>query len=184
MKRVFLVHKWGGNYELDWFPWLKKNLENAQYEVVEVKIPDPENPVIKDWVTVLSNAVGAPDEDTYFVGHSIGCQTIVRYLETIDKKVGGAVFVAGWFNLANLEGEETEKIANPWINIPIDLEKVKNNLKHSRLIISDNDPYEYFDLNKEKFSELGSEILVLLNAGHIRMEDGYSKLPEALEFFV
>ena len=33
------------------------------------------------------------DENTYFVGHSIGCQAIMRYLESVDvKKIGGVLF--------------------------------------------------------------------------------------------
>jgi len=27
MKRVFIIHGWGGNPEEGWLPWLKKELE-------------------------------------------------------------------------------------------------------------------------------------------------------------
>lgn len=41
---------------------------------------------------------GHPDENTYFIGHSIGCQSIDRYLEILpsETKIGGVVYVAGW----------------------------------------------------------------------------------------
>ena len=62
-------------------------------------------------------------------------------------------------------------------------EKVKKNLFKSFLFISDNDPFNYFELNKEKFSELGSEIIVLPNAGHITEDDGFKELPILLDKF-
>ena len=166
----------------DWRPWLVRELEKKGYEVHSPEMPDMDTPVIKKWVNRLSELVGAPDEETYFVGHSIGCQAILRYLEKISAPVGGAVFVAGWFDLKNLEeeGEEIIATARPWIETPIDLQKVRSALPKSTLIISDNDPYDTFEMNKEKFAELGSKIIVLPNAGHITAEDGFTELPVAL----
>jgi len=183
MKRVFIIHCWSGGPNDDWRPWLKVELEKLGYQVYNLSMPDPHTPVIEKWVSYLEKEVGTPDEETIFVGHSIGCQTILRYLEIIDVKVAGAFFVAGWFDLANMEDEEVKEIARPWIENKIDLEKVKKNLFKSFLFISDNDPFNYFELNKEKFSELGSEIIVLPNAGHITEDDGFKELPILLDKF-
>lgn len=181
MKRVFIVHRWSGGPNDDWRPWLKKELEKLDYKVYVPEMPDTENPVIEKWVNHLKEIIVNPDSETYFVGHSIGCQAILRYLEKIDKGVGGVIFVSGWFNLENLEDEGVKQIAKPWTDTFIDLEKVKMVLPKSTLIISNNDPYDFFDYNKKKFSELGSKIIVLQNAGHITEDDGFTKLPEALE---
>jgi hypothetical protein len=149
-------------------------------------MPDPDVPIIEKWVDYLSEVIGAagPDKDTYFVGHSIGCQTILRYLDARHfeplETVGGAIFIAGWFNLENLEDDETKAIARPWMENPINSVKIKTVLPKSTLIISDNDPYDAFEENKQKFSELGSKIVELHNAGHIGAEDGFTKLPQAL----
>lgn len=144
-------------------------------------MPNSGEPKIETWVSKLSEVVGSLDEETYFVGHSIGCQTILRFLEKQNTKVGGAVFVAGWFDLENLEDEESREIARAWIQTPIDLEKIKQVLPKSVLIISDNDPYGAFEENKNKFAELGAEIVVMPNSGHLTAEDGFDKLPEVLE---
>ncbi|MEK7579292.1 MAG: alpha/beta hydrolase [Patescibacteria group bacterium] len=181
MKRIIVVHRWSGGPEDDWRPWLKKELETLGYEVVVPSMPDTEVPVIEKWVSHLASVVGTPDADTYFVGHSIGGQTILRYLETINTPVGGAIFVAGWFDLKNLEGDEVQEIANPWLTIPIDLEKAKQVLPKSTLLISDNDPYDAFETNKKKFEELGSKIVVVPDAGHFTEDDGFVELPEVVE---
>lgn len=167
----------------DWRPWLKSKLEKLGYEVLLPDMPDINTPIIKKWVNRLTEIVGVPDPDTYFIGHSIGCQAILRYLEKNNIAVGGALFVAGWFDLKNLEDKETEDIAEPWINTKIDFKKIKKVLPKSTLIISDNDPYGAFEENKKQFSDLGSEIVVLHNAGHITKEDGFVEAPVLLKEF-
>jgi len=147
-------------------------------------MPDADVPVIEKWVAHLKMLVGTPDADTYFVGHSIGNQAILRYLETVSHPVGGAVFVAGWFDLKNLEDEETEEIAQPWITVPIDLAKVARVLPHALLLISDNDPFDAYDENVAKFKEIGSEIVTLKNAGHITAASGFTELQEAYDAVV
>lgn len=179
MKKVFIVHRWGENSKSDWLPWLAEELREKGLEVFTPDMPNTDEPEINAWVSKLDEIVGTPDEETFFVGHSIGCQTILRYLEKQNIKVGGAVFVAGWFDLENINDER--EIARPWLETPIDLEKVKQVLPKSVLIISDNDPYGAFEENKNKFAELGAETVVMKDAGHITAEDGFDKLPEVLE---
>jgi len=182
MKRVFIIHGWSGSPHEHWLPWLSSELVKKGCEILVPEMPNPDNPVIEQWVAKLSSVVGSPDKDTYFVGHSIGCQAILRYLDLhleLTRVVGGAVFVAGWFNLENLE-DESKGIAHPWIEQPIHTTHIKAVLPKSSLIISDNDPYGAFEENKEKFEKLGSKILVLKNAGHICAEDGFTELPIAL----
>lgn len=183
MKRVVIVHQWMSGPAGDWRPWVKAELEKLGYEVLLPDMPNMGAPAIEQWVAHLTRVVGRPDSATYFIGHSIGCQAILRYLETVESPVAGAVFVAGWFYLENLEDEETEKIAKPWIETPINIEKIKMVLPKSTLIISDDDPFGAFEENKRKFAELGSKVIVLQKAGHITEEDGFSEMPILIEEF-
>lgn len=180
MKRVIFVHRWSGGPLDDWRPWLKNELEKRGCEVINPEMPDSDTPVIQKWVGKVKEVVGTPDVDTYFIGHSIGCQTILRYLETIHAPVGGAIFVAGWFDLKNLEDEEMAEIAKPWIETPIDISKIEKVLSKSILIISKDDPYDSYDTNVKKFTELMSRVVVLPHAGHITGEEE----PAILEQFL
>ncbi len=184
MKRIIIVHRWSGGPNDDWRPWLKAQLEKEGYEVLVPEMPDSDTPVIEKWVGKLATVIDVPDKNTYFVGHSIGCQAILRYLDAHRfepmKTVGGAVFVSGWFNLKNLEDDETRAIARPWIERPINPVKIKTVLPKSTLIISDNDPYDSFEENKQRFSEFGSKIVVLHGAGHITTDDGFVQTPIVL----
>ena len=181
-KRVFIVHGWGGDSQEGWFPWLKNKLEKLGYEVFVPEMPDTENPKIDAWVSHLSNIVEGADEQTYFVGHSIGCQTIMRYLEKLQPngKTGGCVFVAPWFTLMNFE-EGEEIIAKPWLETPIDFVKVRQHTGKFFAIFSDNDDVVPQD-NVGMFAQkLNAETIVEREKGHFSGGDGILELPSALQ---
>lgn len=190
MPRVIIVHGWASHPEGDWFPWLKRELEKRGFEVLTPKLPNPKNPRIKEWVQKIAEAAGVPDEKTFFVGHSLGCQAIVRYLETLPPgtKVGGAVFVGGCFKrLTGLEEEIKEDIGiaeteRHWLGTPIDFAKVKPHLPKSIAIFSDNDYYVPPDNQDDLRDKLGSEIIIEHDMGHFSgVLDGVFELPIALE---
>ncbi len=183
-KRVFIVHGWGGSPQEGWFPWLKAKLEQKGFEVHVPALPHPDEPTIADWVAALAQAVGTPDADTYFVGHSIGCQTILRYLAGVTAPVGGVVCVAGFFQLDNL-ADEDHRIARPWLDTPVDLPAIRRNCPRVTAIFSDDDPDVTLESSREAFSEkLGAHIIVEHAKGHFSGGDGVTELPSALQAVV
>ena len=183
MKRVFIIHGWGGFPEEAWFPWLKKQLEQKGVEVYTLKMPETDYPKINKWVDFLAQAVGQPDENTYLVGHSIGTQTIFRYLEKINTKIGGVLSVAGFYTLIpdSLEGSEEEEIVKPWLETAIDNDKVKQNAGKITAIFADNDQYVGLD-NVDLFkNRVDAKIVILKGKGHMGASEGFTEIPEILE---
>lgn len=164
MKKVFIIHGWDGYPEEGWFPWLKENLESHGFSVVVPQLPQPEEPRIQNWVSEVRKIVGIPNQDTYFIGHSMGCQTILRYLEELPDgiKIGGAIFVAGFLRkLTNLEDDKlVQDVVREWLSSPIDLKKVKSHLPKSVALFSDNDPYVPLENNEDFKEQLNSEIIM------------------------
>ena len=163
-----------------------KELKAQGFKVLVPQLPKPDEPRIKNWVQALKEVVGEPDEQTYFVGHSLGCQTIAHYLETLPEavKVGGAVFVAGFFKrLTNLEDDDVVRsVAEEWLKTPLNLKTAKLHLPRSIAIFSDDDPYVSLDNNKDEFAEvLGSKIIIEHGRGHFSGSTGTTELPVALE---
>ncbi|MBI2462634.1 MAG: serine hydrolase family protein [Candidatus Spechtbacteria bacterium] len=182
-KRVFIVHGWGGHPEEGWFPWLKHELEANGFEAIVPQLPDADNPRIYNWVPKLAEIVGVADENTYFVGHSMGCQTIARYLETLPEgvRVGGAVFVAGFFKrLSGLENDTNARVTERhWLETPVDFEKIASHLSKSIAIFSDDDPYVPLDNQNDFRDKLGSEIIIQHKMRHF--SDGLTRLPIVLQ---
>ena len=185
MQRVFIIHGWGGNPQEAWMPWLDRELTAAGFDVKRLPMPHPDEPTIRDWVQTLAHAVGMPDADTHFVGHSVGCQTIMRHLAQLpaSTKVGKLVLVAPWFGLVNLEPGEGP-IAQPWLETPIDTDRVRTIAREILAIFSDDDPVVPKD-NVEMYRERLSAHTVVLHAkGHLSEDSGVTELPEARDFLV
>jgi predicted alpha/beta hydrolase family esterase len=182
MKRAIIVHGWGGSPNREWFPWLRTELEKNGFQVEIPALPDTEHPHINTWVPALAAAAGTPDANTFFVGHSMGCQTIARYLESLPDSVvvGGVVFVGGYFDSLTLDENEEAEIWDEWRTASIDLSRVKARAPKSIAIFSDDDPFVPIENSKRFKSELGSEIIVEHGQGHFCGDD-YRELPRALE---
>ncbi len=187
MKKVYLIHGWSGSPNEPMHQWLISELEKAGFDVEAPEMPNPDEPIIADWVNKLNEVVGpSPDRDVIFIGHSIGCQTILRYLEQLKSfgPVGGVILIAPWFYLSDLETEEEKRIGKPWLESQIEPTKVWKQVPKGKLvaIFSDDDPVVPMDINKEKFENgFGAKIIIEKNKGHFTAEDGVSELPSVIE---
>ena len=181
MTRVFIVHGWGDKPGDHWMPWLKEQLELNGFSVAAPQMPHADAPVIGEWVPHLNRKVGESGEDAYYVGHSIGCQTILRHLEQLppDVTVRGAVLVAPWFVLANLSADE-EAIAGPWIDTPIDFARVRDSLPELTAYFSTDDPFVSLE-NQGLFEQrLGANTRLFEGRKHFGVESGMTTFPELL----
>ena len=182
-KRLFIVHGWMDAYEDQWFPWLKERAEALGFAVTIPRLPGIANPKVAAWVLTLSMAVGTADEDTYFVGHSMGAQTILRYLASLpdDDKVGGAVFVAGWIKVSGLKTDEERATAKQWEETAINYRDIRKHLTRSVAIFSDNDPFVPKENHDIFRTEIGSTVILEHAKGHFTTEDGVKEVPSIVK---
>lgn len=180
-KRVFVIHGWEGSPEGSWRPWLKKKLEEKGFEVIVPAMPDTMNPRMNKWLAHLRKIVGNPDKNCYFVGHSLGCITILRYLETLKEgqNVGGVVLIAGFGHDLEYEGYKGE--LSSFFQTPIDWKKIKKHCGKFIAIHSEDDPYVPIKHNTLFKEKLGAESIIMQNMKHFSGDDGINELPIALE---
>jgi uncharacterized protein len=198
MKRVFIIHGWEASPDSNWFPWLKNELEKNCFAVIVPAMPNSAQPKCAEWVDYLKKIVGEVDEDTFFVGHSLGPIAILRFLETLsaDEKAGGVIMVAGFSESLGIPEIES------FFQKPLDYEKIKRSVRNiptpsraaratppERGIItsgfvainSDDDPYVPMSQGKILEKELGAELIVMHNCGHLNAGTGFFELPIVLE---
>lgn len=181
-KRVVIVHQWGGSPETDWYAWLKNELEGRGYEVIVPAMPESNAPVIEKWVGALACAVGTLNGSDIFVGHSVGCQTILRYLESAQRKVAKVILVAPWLKLSSevLDDPDYADLAGPWLERSIDWAKVKTRAQEFVAFFSEDDPYVPIE-NAELFkNNLGARIIIEDGMKHYDGENGITKVPQVL----
>ncbi len=180
VKRVFIVPKWGGNPYSDWYQWLSSELVKKNIVVHALSMPNTEDPDMDEWIGSLKSQVDKPDTNTYLVGHSMGAQAILRYLEGLkgQEKIGGAVFVAGFITIKNeaMVGD-AKRVLTPWVEKKIDLQKARSHCEKCVSMFSGNDPYIPVSDSKIFEKELGSKVIVIPNAGHFTQANGgYNEL--------
>ncbi len=181
MKSVVIVHGWGDDSESGWIPWLASELRQKGIETIAPDMPNTETPKIGEWVPFLAGQIKNSGSDLFLVGHSIGCQAILRYLETLPEgsRIGGTVLVAGWTTLAGLSDGE-KAVAEPWENTPIDWQKVSARAGSFICIYSDNDPYVP-EANAQLLREkLNARLVLDSGQGHFSEENDVTQLPVAL----
>lgn len=167
-KNVYIIHRWDGAPDDDWYPWLKAELEAKDLQVTIPAMPNTETPTIEEWIPKLDELVNKPNENTLLIGHSVGCQTIIRYLEKLPEssQVGQVILVAPWINLVNLEGPDEEAVAAPWTNTPIDWNKAKSKCDNFVSFFSSDDPWVPVSEMDTFKDNLDSKTVLLENHGH------------------
>ena len=185
-KRVVIAHGWLAGPTYAWFPWLKQKLEERGFEVIIPELPDAKYPKLEKWLPALAEAVGVADGETYFVGHSMGCQAILRYMETlpVGVQVGGVVFVGGVYdNILGLrDGIPAREFYASWFSRPLDIPTIVSHMPKSVAIFSDNDKFVPLDNQNGYRDHLGSEIFIEHDKGHFtKLIDGVDEVPYVLE---
>jgi len=176
IKRAFIIHGWDGVPDDAWKPWLKEELEKESIKVIAPQLPGGQNPKLNEWLNVLSKEIGNPDKEDIFIGHSLGCMAICRYLEQlpINKKVGGCFFVSGF--ISSLGFKEIENFFVP----RCDLSKVSSHSSFFIAINSDNDPYVPLAKAEEIRQKLNARLIIEHSQGHINEDSGTKILPSLL----
>jgi len=188
-ERAFIIHGYLGYPGEAWLPWLKVMLENRGYQVWLPAMPHPDQPTIPEWIDFIRELVGKPDARTVMIAHSLGCQAVLHYLETLGENtqsVGKTVLVASRFPTGMLPEEagkkiEGDEILKPWLSARVDPKSVGIAAGKCTVILSDNDPYVPIDEAKASFQgTFAAEIIIEHGKGHFNEDDSITELPSAL----
>ena len=186
MQRVFIIHGWEGNPEKDWMPWAKEELTKKGYQVIVPDMPDSANPRVETWIQKIKEVVGTPQPTDILVGHSIGCQAILRYMETMPEgtRFGKIIFIAPWVTLTEeaTPSDEDKLLMKSWTEDPVDYAMIRGMAGVWTAVFSDDDPWVKYDDNYKIFEEeLGAKIILKTGLGHFSAEDGVGPIPFLLE---
>lgn len=177
--RAFILHGWGGDPTEGWLPWLKSELAKQGWAVQVPQMPDTDKPVLEKWLQTLRDLVGKPDENTYFVGHSLGCFTFLKFIEELEPgvRVGGGVMVAGF--AGNLKRDIP--ILQRYYESGLDWDNIKSHGGKYVAIASERDGYVHVQSLHEFGEKLGAKTIVNNDWQHFSGSEGIKELPDVLE---
>ncbi len=180
--RVFIFHCWGGDSRGCWRGWLADELRRKNVEVVAPEFPDTNNPKLGAWLAEARRTVPRfnPSEEWVLVGHSLGCPTILRLLESMKdggkegERVKAVVLVAGFAKDPGIAEIRS------FVDRPFNWEKIRKKAGRFVVINSDNDPYVPLAEGERVAKLLNAELVVEHGAGHINEGSGFTSYPALL----
>ena len=186
MANCFIIHGTMGCPDENWFFWaqteIAKVLNCEKYDVITPHFPyvvgNNEYQGYNLWKSILltyKNA-GLINQDTIFIGHSLGPVFIFRFLEETKTYVKAVISVSGknnnWLNIKSFDNFNFDFYCN-W-------KQLSNSVQYAKYryaIYGSNDPY-ISQLNCKKFaSAIQAEEIMIENGGHINAAAGYTKFP-------
>ncbi len=178
MVGVFIIHGAYGNPQENWFPWLKKELENLGCRVFVPEFPTPEGQSLENWRKVFERYKKFISEDSIVIGHSLGPVFILSVLEDIDRPIKAAFFVSGF---ASEIGNPDFDSINRTFYRHFDWRRIRKNCGKFEVFHSDNDPYVPMEKAEELAGKLGTDLTIVKNAGHFNEKSGYRRFELLLE---
>ncbi|MFA5052116.1 MAG: alpha/beta fold hydrolase, partial [Patescibacteria group bacterium] len=186
-----VVHGIGGHKRENWFPWLKMETAKFGWETIVPTMPGEGHPTLELWNAFLHQYDQKIHESSVLVGHSLGCASILYYLQESGKKVDTVIFVAPTNPLQDWAKLKKEYPDYDWGSVEemnqtqnFNWKKIRTQVKHFIVVHSDNDPYipvgsmVYY---KEKLPEV--EINLIHGKYHFSEAKGIKSIPEILPFF-
>lgn len=169
--RILVVPRWAGSPTSDFYPWLIEALQarfGRRLEVRALAMPEPGTPRIDTWPPAIVAEAGADRgalRRTLLVGHSVGCQAVLRALAAMpeDVTVAGALLVAAWFRV-----DRPWETILPWMNEDFDLGRARAKTPWLDVLVSDDDPFTAdFERTAADFrARAGADVVVVPGAKH------------------
>ena len=173
MKKVLILHGWGGSDEPHWQWWLKGQLLEKGYEVSFPSFPNRDFPKFDEWMNTLEKEYNSFQPDIV-VCHSLANILWFHFAQNNTlRELDKLMLVAPVRKTCNI------KELKSFFPYPI---PKKLNAKEIIMVGSTNDPYLSTEEAIGLQSDLNIGLKILDNAGHINAESGFGELSCAFDW--
>jgi uncharacterized protein len=170
---VVILHGWQGSPPEHWQSWLAERLA-GEHEVRYPALPNPDEPVVAEWIASLEETVAGLPADGYdLVGHSLGALLWLHRVARgpVEPRPARVLLVA----------PPTPHLTVPelaaWSPVPLDAEAVRRAAGGTILVCGDDDPYCPEGAALAYGRPLKLPTTVLPGGGHVNVEAGYGPWP-------
>ncbi len=180
---VIILHGTKGSPAGNWFPWLKEHCLAKKYNVYIPTLPTPDNQSLKSWEAALHQQTPAIEKETILIGHSLGATMMLHVLEKLKEPIFKSIFVSPVMDEINIP--EYDDLNKSFIKTPdFDWLSISNNAGEVTIFHGNNDPYVSKEHAEFLQDQIGGELKIIKNGGHLNAESGYTTFPELLDIFI
>jgi len=174
--KIYLIHGYTASPDSNWFQDFKKKLEKENIEIFILNMPNSQSPKLSEWINHLEKSIKDIDENTIFVGHSLGCVTILNFLNNTN-----AIIIKGLFLVSGFVESSPIPALNEFVKPRLNYNYLQQ-LTPNRFSISaiDDDiiPYKYSKTMAEK---LNASFTLLKEGKHFIDRDNFTEFPFLIE---
>jgi len=174
MKRynIYLIHGYTASPDSNWFQDFKMKLEKENIEISILNMPNSQSPKLKEWINHMEKSIIKIDENTIFIGHSLGCVTILNFLNNSNTtKIKGLFLISGFVESSPISA--LTEFVTPKLNY-----NYLQQLTPNRIAISavDDDiiPYKY---SKTMSERIDAKFTLLKDGKHFIDRDYFTEFP-------
>ena len=166
----------------NWIPYLRKEIEDKNFEVYTPDFPTGvgyQN--YENWSKLLKTYVDANiiNENTIIFAHSIAPIFICKFLVENKIRVKRLVFICGFNNYLGIDKDYDTVNESMYFD---NLSDIKNYCSDIVCFYSDNDPYVKYEDEKEFADTITDNHIMISGGGHLNSESGYTEFTELLKY--
>ena len=182
MTNYILIHGSFGSPFVNWFPYLRKELENQEKIVYTPDFPTGVGyQTYENWEKLLKCYVdfGLLNENTIIFAHSIAPIFVCKFLVENKITVKRLVFVCGFNNYLGIDEEYDTVNESMYFN---NLKDIKKYCKDIICFYTKNDPYVKYEKEKEFADTITNKQIIIEDGGHLNTDSGYQEFKELLKY--
>jgi predicted alpha/beta hydrolase family esterase len=176
--QVYIIHGYGASPTNHWFPWLKDKLIADDHQVSVLHMPNSSNPRQEEWLDTLASSIKSIDNYTYFVTHSLGSITLLKYLEQLNPLpiFGGFILVSGFSKPLSILPS-----LNPFTEQEVDYNKIISATNSRTVIAAKDDNIVPYQFSQNLSKQLDASFFPVEKGGHFLEGDGYITFPSVYD---
>ena len=182
MTNYILIHGSFGSPFVNWFPYLRKELESLEKIVYTPDFPTGVGyQTYENWEKLLKCYVdfGLLNENTIIFAHSIAPIFVCKFLVENKITVKRLVFVCGFNNYLGIDEEYDTVNESMYFN---NLKDIKKYCKDIICFYTKNDPYVKYEKEKEFADTITNKQIIIEDGGHLNTDSGYQEFSELLKY--
>ena len=172
MRSFLILHGLSGSPEGHWQAWLAERLREAGEHVVFPDLPECDDPCPEEWRAALDRSLGELRGERVVIAHSLGCLLWVRRASDADRgPLAERVLLVAPPDLDDVPAVVSFRSFEP------NPERVRAAAGETRIVCSDNDPYNPGGAVATFAKPLGIPADLIPGGGHLNLDAGYGPWP-------